>query len=151
MLSVSRVHSNILKSERSTSTDFMIRSTKKLMVELSATVGLGLDSDVIQDVSSSTRISCGVHPARAHVSGCICDGDRDWRRHEEGGIQNVLQQSQVGYSAPVQYGAPVGAAHRLYAGCGEEGDGRLRLPPRFPVEAVTDPKWKPIDVGFLVT
>ena len=30
--------------------------------------------------------------------------------HEQGGIQNVLQQSQVGYSAPVQYGAPVGAA-----------------------------------------
>ena len=30
----------------------------------------------------------------------------------------MLQQSQVGYSAPVQYGAPVGAAH----GCGEEGE-----------------------------
>ena len=116
----------------------MIRSTKKLMVEPSATVGLGLDSDVIQDVSSSIRIRCGVHPARAHVSDCICDGDRDWRRHEQGGIQNVLQQSQVGYSVPVQYGASVGASNRLCAGCGDEGDGRLRSPPRFPVEVVTD-------------
>ena len=39
---------------------------------------LGIDSDAIQNVSSSTRISCGVHPARTHVSDCICDSDRDW-------------------------------------------------------------------------
>ena len=78
MLCVSRVHSSIPKSERSTSNDFMIRSAKKLMVEPSATMDLGIDSDAIQNVSSSTRISCGVHPARTHVSDCICDSDRDW-------------------------------------------------------------------------
>ena len=69
----------------------------------------------------------------------------------------MLQQSQVGYSVPVQYGAPVGAAHRLCAGCGEEGDGRLRLPPWFPVEVVTDvgvtsemeADWRGL-VGYLV-
>ena len=61
----------------STSTDSMIRSAKKLVVEPSATVGLGIDSDAIQNVSSSTRISCGVHPARAHVSDCICDSVRE--------------------------------------------------------------------------
>ena len=70
--------SSIPKSERSTSNDFMTRSAKKLMVEPSATMDLGKDSDVIQDVSSSTRISCGVHPARTHVSDCICDSDHDW-------------------------------------------------------------------------
>merc|ERR1712136_621691 len=32
----------------------------------------------------STRTSCGVHPAGAHVSDCTCDDDRDWRRHEQG-------------------------------------------------------------------
>ena len=79
-----QVHSSIPKSERSTSTDFMTRSAKKLMVEPSATMDLGIDSDVIQDVSSSTRISCGVHPARAHVSDCICDSDRDWHFQEQG-------------------------------------------------------------------
>ena len=78
MLCVSRVHSSIPMSERSTSNDFMTRSAKKLMVEPSATMDLGIDSDVTQDVSSSTRISCGVHPARTHVSDCICDSDRDW-------------------------------------------------------------------------
>ena len=60
------------------SNDFMTRSAKKLMVEPSATMDLGIDSDVIQDVSSSTRISCGVHPARTHVSDCISDSDCDW-------------------------------------------------------------------------
>merc|ERR1712135_246873 len=32
----------------------------------------------------STRTSCGVHPAGAHVSDCTCDDDCDWRRHEQG-------------------------------------------------------------------
>ena len=50
VLSVSRVYSNLLKSETAL-IDFTIRSAKKLMVEPSATVDLGLHSDVIQDVS----------------------------------------------------------------------------------------------------
>ena len=78
VLCVSRVYSSIPESERSTSNDFMIRSAKKLMVEPSATMDLGIDSGAIQNVSSSTRISCGVHPARTHVSDYICDSDRDW-------------------------------------------------------------------------
>ena len=54
------------------------RSKKNEMVEPSATMDLGIDSGAIQNVSSSTRISCGVHPARTHVSDCIYDSDRDW-------------------------------------------------------------------------
>ena len=44
-----RVHSNIPKSEMSALTVFTIRFTEKLMVEPSATVGLGLNSDVSHD------------------------------------------------------------------------------------------------------
>ena len=50
VLSGFRMHSNILKSERSILIDFAIRSAKKLMVEPSATVGLGLNSTASHDV-----------------------------------------------------------------------------------------------------
>ena len=52
VLSGFRVYSNILMSERSTLTDFAIRSAKNLMVEPSATVGQGLHSAAIHDVPS---------------------------------------------------------------------------------------------------
>ena len=51
VLSGFRVHSSITKSEASALIDFTTRSAKKLMVEPSAIVGLGLNSDVIHDVS----------------------------------------------------------------------------------------------------
>ena len=39
-----------------------------------------------------------------------CDDDRDRRYNEQGRLPDVLQQPQVGYSTPVSYRAPVGAA-----------------------------------------
>ena len=51
VLSGFRVYSNILMSERSTLTNFAIRSAKKLMVEPSATVGQGPHSAATHDVS----------------------------------------------------------------------------------------------------
>ena len=50
------MHSNIPKSETSALIDFEIRSAKKLMVELSATVGQGLHSAAIHDVSCTPHI-----------------------------------------------------------------------------------------------
>ena len=57
MLSGFRVHSSIAKSEASVLIDLMTKSAKKLMVEPPATVGLGLCSASIHDVSYDSLLT----------------------------------------------------------------------------------------------
>ena len=52
-----RVHSSITKSEASALSDLTTRSDKKLMVEPSTTMGLGLNSDASHDVSYDSHFN----------------------------------------------------------------------------------------------
>ena len=61
-----------------------------------------------RDATASGWLWCTL--AAWSVAKVWVDVDCDWRRHEQDGIPDVLQQPQVGYSVPVPYGAPVGAA-----------------------------------------
>ena len=73
MLSGFLVHSSIVKSEASALIDFMSRSAKKVMVEPSATVCLGLNSAALHDVSCKFLFHC-VGVRRIHtVVGQACE------------------------------------------------------------------------------
>ena len=61
--------------------------------------------------SSSVEVRLDLGTSIGRITDCNCDDDRDRRRHEQGRLPDVLQQPQVGCSAPMWYGAPVGTAH----------------------------------------